>query len=92
MTDINDYNLIYEYNGRRVGEIDTSLVGTYKIYATTKVDGKDVTQLVYTLNIEEGYVEVKEIENNYTVMIILIIGFVLIIAAGIYIQKKKRII
>ena len=92
MTDVENYNVFFEYNGRRVDTIDTTLVGTYKVYAQTNVDGDVITQLVYTLNVEDGYVEVVGTTGNYAPMIILIIMYMAIIAAAIYIQKRKKII
>jgi hypothetical protein len=92
MTDIEDYNVFFEYNGMRVKDIDTSLVGTYKVYAETMVNGKRITQLVYTLNIEEGYVAVENISNNYIVLVLIVILYSGIFAIALYIQKKRKLI
>ena len=92
MTDIKNYNLFFEYNGKRVKDIDTSLVGTYKVYAETMVNGKLITQLVYTLNIEEGYVHVQNISNNYVAIVLMVILYSGIFAIALYIQKKRKLI
>ena len=92
MTDIKNYNLFFEYNGKRVKDIDTSLVGTYKVYAETMVNGKLITQLVYTLNIEEGYVHVQNVSNNYVAIVLMVILYSGIFAIALYIQKKRKLI
>jgi hypothetical protein len=90
ITDMDDFTLVYEYNGQVVDEIDTNLVGTYKVYAHANVKGKDVRMLVYTIDIQDGYVEVININSNYALPIIILMIYLLLACVMVFILRKKK--
>ena len=91
-TALNEYTLEYTLDDKVVDSINTNYTGRYKVYVKANIDGKEVRELVYTLDVTSGYVEIENIKNNYTVLIISVLLGVIFLAGCIYISRKKEIL
>jgi hypothetical protein len=91
-TALNEYILEYTLDDKVVDSINTNYTGRYKVYVKANIDGKEVRELVYTLDVTSGYVEIENIKNNYTVLIISVLLGVIFLAGCIYISRKKEIL